>query len=371
MHILQLNSYFSDNHLYKEIFRRIDKEHSQTVFVPQGKNSKVEGIELQNGEIHFANICTPLDRFLYFRKIHKAFSALLDLNVKADFIHAHNLFTDGVLAYKYKKKYGTNYIVAIRLTDIFLQYKYFIYRRPLANKVLKNASKIVFISPIQVEQVLSFFKDERLKQEIKDKAVVIPNGINSYWLDNKVTEQHTQSEVLNLLFVGRIVKVKNVFRQLEAVNKLSQKGVPVKLRIIGGKYHHEPDYYNEFLEAIKDNVNVEYLGEIWDKDIIRKEYQRADMFLMPSISELFGLTYIEAISQNVPVIYSKNTGIMPYLEGKAYAEMVDQLSVDSIAEGIEKLSARLSNLGVFSDFADDYNWDNIVSKYKDIYDSVR
>ncbi|MBR2007864.1 MAG: glycosyltransferase family 4 protein [Alistipes sp.] len=367
--ILQICSYYSDNHLYKEIFTRLDSEYEQTVFVPQKINvAEKNQVTLQHGKLIYSRIFGFLDRFFFFSKIKKAYKNLCKQNIQANFIHAHNLFTDGVLAYKMHKAYGTRYIVAVRLTDIFLQYKYFLYRRPLINKVLKSAEKIIFISPIQIEQLLSFVSDKKLKEIISGKSIAISNGINSYWIDNLVQDRKpVNNKTLKLLFVGRIVKVKNIFRIISAVDLLREKGEDVELTIIGGEYHSEHDYYSKFIETINDKKYINYLGEIWDKDKIKAEYAKNDIFIMPSLKELFGLTYIESISQNTPVIYSQSTGIMPFLVNKEFAVCVDQMSIESIANGILTIRNRLKSIGVFSSFAKDYHWDNIVEKYKVLY----
>lgn len=369
MKLLHINSYYSDNHLYKEIYTRLDADYEQTIYIPQKKGiGRKNEIELHNGNLVYEDIFSTCDRFLFFSKLRKAFRELNGLQLFPQFIHAHNLSTDGVLAYRMHKAIGVDYIVAVRLTDIILQYKYFFYRRATLNKVLAAAKKIVFISPIQLPQLLKYINDEELKRNIENKAIAIPNGVNNYWLDHKVTTpKKTTSHSVNLLFVGRIVKVKNVLRLLQAVELVEKQGYDIKITIIGGKYHLEHDYFEKFMSLIAGKKYINYMGEIWDKDVIRKAYTEADIFVMPSLNELFGLTYIESISQNVPVVYSKGSGIMPYLEGKPFAECVDQLSVESIADGIINLMSRVGNLGVFSSFADDYNWDNIINKYKRLY----
>lgn len=367
--IFHINSYYTDNHLYKEIFQRLDGEYEQTVFIPQKKGTgRKNEIDLSNGRLCYSPIFDKADRLFYFRKIHKAFKKVNESYCGTDIIHAHNLSTDGVLAYKLWKRYKTEYIVAIRLTDIVLQYKYFLFRRQILNSVLRHAKKIIFLSPIHIDQLFRYIASSELKKNITAKATVIPNGVNNFWLNNLVTYPRQKKEnEIRLLFVGRIVKVKNIFNMLDAIGLLNKQGYNVHLSIIGGKYHLEPEYFEKFTTAIAGLDYIHYIGEIWDKDQIRTYYKDTDIFLMPSVNELFGLTYIEAISQNVPVIYSYNTGISPYLKGKTFAEGVNQLSVESIANGIVELYNRIPQMGVFSDFAKEYDWNNIVNKYKQIY----
>ena len=52
-----------------------------------------------------------------------------------------------------------------------------------------------------------------------------------------------------------------------------------------------------------------YYGEITDKKTLKNLYRENDMFVMPSKNETFGLVYIEALLQGLPILYAKNEGI--------------------------------------------------------------
>ena len=87
---------------------------------------------------------------------------------------------------------------------------------------------------------------------------------------------------------------------------------------------------------------------------------------MPSLHETFGLVSVEALSQNLPVIYTKGQaidGMFPPNIGVA----VNPLSVDEIKDAIKVVlqnKEKYSNAGI--DF-EMFRWDSITQKYLDIY----
>ena len=368
--LLHLNAYYSDTTLYRDIITRLDGKWEQFVYVPS-----VIGLEHKNytnlstGRICYSDIIGKWDRYLYFHKISKIFKDYQAISFNPDFIHAHNLFTDGVIAYKIHKTNKCKYIVSIRMTDLYLQYKYMFHRRGIANKALWNASAVVFLSDIHREDLLKYIKSPKLREEVKRKSYIIPNGLGQYWFDNIVSLQRdsVDTECINLLHIGRIVKYKNILRTIDAIENLIRKNIQVRLTIIGGSFSNELDFYEHFKKIIKDKQYITYLGAINDKDVIRDYYRQADALVVASINELFGLIYLEAISQNVPVIFGEGSGIESYLKDKGFAVGVNPYDVSSIEEGIMEMISRKESLSVFSHFVNDFKWDHIVERLNCLY----
>ena len=90
---------------------------------------------------------------------------------------------------------------------------------------------------------------------------------------------------------------------------------------------------------------------------------------MPSHSETFGLVYLEALSQGLPVLCSENQGIDGLFQNKV-GEFVDPKSVESIASGLQRIIGDYSSfdLGII-DFAA-FNWESISQTYLNIYKDV-
>jgi glycosyltransferase involved in cell wall biosynthesis len=89
---------------------------------------------------------------------------------------------------------------------------------------------------------------------------------------------------------------------------------------------------------------------------------------MPSKSETFGLVYIEALSQGLPIIFTEGEGIDGFYE-KNIGEAVDANDVKSIANGIFKISNNYLSYNFDpKEIVNNHNWNNIAQKYiKNIY----
>jgi glycosyltransferase involved in cell wall biosynthesis len=97
----------------------------------------------------------------------------------------------------------------------------------------------------------------------------------------------------------------------------------------------------------------------------------SDVFVMPSVSEPFGIVPLEAMRSNVPVVISKQSGVAEILE---HALKVDFWDVDSMADAIYGL---LNYQGVTKTFiqygkseVDSLKWENAAVKVKDVYQQL-
>lgn len=333
--ILHIASYFSGyTPVYTNIFENIDRLGvEQIVYVPHRymKVQKQIDFEVISSKLILRDIFTNFDRIAYFRKIGKAFDDIQSVVEvgKHQCIHAHTWFTDGGVAYKLYEKYKIPYVVTVRSTDIATFVKFFPHAHTFAYKILKYASKIVFVSKPYEQKVLglNFFKD--IRAELASKSVVIPNGVDKFWLKNQKEIKTKTNKRINIIYVGNFLRRKNVSRLIEAVDILVSKGKDVQLEIVGGGR----EYSSNLLKKIKTHKNIKFQGRINDKNKIAEIIRRNDIFVMPSFNETFGLVYIEALSQGIPIIYSKNEGIDGFHKGKI-GEAVNYKDAEDIANKI-------------------------------------
>ena len=124
-----------------------------------------------------------------------------------DFTHAYSLFSSGNCSYRLKLKYGVPYLVAIRDTDInvFLKYKPYLQKR--GYNILKNASKIFFLSPSYEEDVVNRLIPPAERKDLLKKCEIVPNGIDDFWLNNRYMNRSVPIEltrnlhILSLLYI--------------------------------------------------------------------------------------------------------------------------------------------------------------------------
>ncbi|SDS73395.1 Glycosyltransferase involved in cell wall bisynthesis [Maribacter dokdonensis] len=371
MKILHLNSYYIDNHLYAQLYSKLNSSIEQRVYIPIKLDREPENeVHLTQTELIFDKIITPIHKFNYFGKINKIFKSIIskDFINEIEFVHAHNLFTDGALAYKLNKKYNINYIVAVRTTDIELQYKFMWHRRPFIHRVLEAADSVIFISNIYRDKLFAMMP-KSLVTKIEHKVKVIPNGIDDMWLEKlqKPSGKLSGPEV-KLLYVGQIIERKNVLQLIEAVKRLNMGSeFQYSLTIVGPEGKSEPDYFKNFLEIIEPLNWVDYQGKIKPGEALMQAYRACDIFVMPSKYELFGLVYIEALSQGKPVLYSKGEGIDGFLTNYSAGKAVDPDNADAIAKGINEIVKNYKDYTDFDEIVLPFNWDTIASVYRKLY----
>lgn len=369
--ILHLNSYFIDNKLYASLYKKLDKKCRQIVFIPMKMNrSEENAVSLENGRLCYSKIISSLHKFNYWSKINRLVKEVETLNLieDIDFIHAHNLFNDGAVAYKLKVKYGIDYIVTIRLTDTELQYRFMYQRRPFIHTVLRNAKRIIFISSQSRDSLLAKMP-KKLAGKLENKFDIIPNGIDEFWFNNFAPKRDfDNNSVFKLIFVGRIIPLKNIELILEACRILNEnKNMKIKLTLVGGESPDDKEYYQGFLEKLKEYHFVDYLNAIHDKTTLRDTYRDSHALVLPSKKELFGIAYMEALSQGLPIIYSPNSGIAPYLEGKNLGYKLAELDVESVCKGIEWLYSHYNEIKIDKEFIEFFDWERISKKLCGLY----
>ena len=134
--------------------------------------------------------------------------------------------------------------------------------------------------------------------------------------------------VKTLLFVGRLVDVKNLSSLLKACSLLSFK---YKLIIVGEGLLRDC-LENEAKEL---NVNVEFVGRKNDSDLTAW-YCCADVFVLPSVIEPFGAVTNEALLGGCNCVISKLAGSACLIEEGINGYLADPNSVDDIAKQIGK-----------------------------------
>jgi len=279
------------------------------------------------------------------------------LKEKPDIIHAHTLFSDGSLAYHYYKEKNIPYIITIRSTDIeyFLKYKPWL--KKYGKLILNNAGKVIFISPSlrnQFNQIYGTGYDS--------KSQIVPNGINPLYLSSGEIQKMEIHKPLEMIYVGSFLRRKNVPALIKLVERY-----PGRLTIIG----QGGDEESRVLRMIRNSNKVNYLGRIEDLSRLIEIYRQSDIFIMTSKGETFGLVYIEAMSQGLPIVYSKNTGIDGFFEQGSIGFGVTPGSIYEMKNCLDRIGSdyhKISQKCISESKA--FNWTNIAQTYIEIYSGL-
>ncbi len=374
MKILHLCSYYTGNKLYSKLFSELTRIiDNQTIYIPIRSQKLINKnkIDMQNLEYLYDLILNKYDRFLYRGKIKKQ-QRRIEENIPSinafDTIHAHTLFSDGGTAYLLKQKYGINYVVSIRNTDIHVFYKYGLHLRPFIYKVLKNASAIVFISHAYQKKTFDLLPS-KIVELIRDKSKVIPNGIDEKWFNLAPVVKSESPNKLRLLFTGSLDKNKNLSSVLKLGTLLQSENVDFYLNVAG-----DGPLFDQCRLKTKqmglDN-RVKFHGNISKEELICIA-DNSDVFILPSYKETFGISYIEAMSRGLPIIYTRNEGVDGYFPEGKVGYSTDP---DDIIEMKDRLNLIVKDYNTFSsnsaNEARKFNWQDIALKYFELHTNIR
>lgn len=276
--------------------------------------------------------------------------------------HAHSLFSNGYLVYRIKQEYGVPYVVTVRNTDVNDFFRRMFHMRRLGVKLMEEALAVVFLSEAYRATVLEQYVPSIMRDHIMQKCIVIPNGIDDFWFENRMkTPREFHGGALRLLTVGVIDKNKNHITVIKACELLRKKGFFVDYHIIGKALQKE-----KLKRLLKYNY-VHYSQPVSKEQLIQA-YREADIFVMPSHMESFGLVYAEAMSQGVPVVYTRGQGFDLQFPDGAIGYAVDDKSPAEVSRAIERIVARYSMMsGNCIEGCLKFNWHDIAVTYAALY----
>lgn len=378
--VLHICSYYTGQKLYGNLFRSLSQyDITQHIYIPVRTYTEIGQHQIHdtpNLYYYYTHVLKPWHRFLYFTKINKTYKVLqekIDIS-KLKLTHAHCLFSDGGVALKLNKDFGIPFIVAVRNTDVNVFLKKMPHLRAFALTILREAKYIVFINPTLRQKIFERYIPKKYFDELSSKCVCIPNGIDDFWHSNKVVAKKFSRKKLNLLYVGAFVNRKNLPLVIEAAKSLSGRYDVVLTVIGGGGDANAVKGDKEVLRAIENakasNLQLDLVGQLDDRERLRKYYRIADVFVMPSRNETFGLVYIEALSQGTPIIYTMDDGVGGLFDEGEVGYGIKSFSVKDVVKGIEDI---LHNYEAISkrciEASSGYNWDELTGKYLNLYKS--
>ena len=370
MRILNINSYYYSSTVHRQLQKALQVNGADTfTYVPLARGYVPRDECIYGDEKHVlpSECYNEFDRYIFHLKHNKILNDIKQrINLK-DFtcMHAHSLFSNGYIAMRIKEEMEIPYVVAVRGTDLNLFFKYMVHLKGLGQRILKQANKIIFLNEPYRDTLIGKYVREQYRNDILDKSVIIPNGIDDFWLKNKgpVKQLHGGNKI-KLLQVGVISRRKNLKATVKAVEILENKGYNVFLTVVGRV--GDEAIFNH----IKQLPYVKYIPPVPKEELI-KIYRENDIFVMPSISETFGLVYAEAMSQGLPVIYTRGQGFDGQFKDGIVGYSVNCFDAEEIANRIEDI---INNYSVISNNAINkvkkFDWNALVSIYEYIYMNI-
>lgn len=197
------------------------------------------------------------------------------------------------------------------------------------------------------------------------KVEVVHNGITPLGSYPDKGNHHFAQKRPVVAFMGRLTLHKGVDYFIQVAQRVVQ-AVPDVLFIIAGS----GDMYHELLfQTARQGLSASVLFSGFIRDNQKEKLlNRADVFLMPSVSEPFGLVALEAAQRHIPVIISKNAGVSEVMSSSI---AVDFWDADAMSAAVVELLrnnnyAQQVRDGQLNDL-DKVTWDNAAEKVAGIY----
>lgn len=173
-----------------------------------------------------------------------------------------------------------------------------------------------------------------------------------------------------ILFVGTLEPRKNIPRLLRAFSTLA-KDYPHDLVLVGPKGWGMQEI-QKTLQELRLGNRVHHLGYLKSKKDLAAFYSAAEVFVLPSLYEGFGLPLLEAMACGTPVVTTNNSSI-PEVVGDA-AVCVDAEDIDALAGAIRRIieepSLRESMSALGMEQAARFSWERCARTTMDVYRSL-
>jgi glycosyltransferase involved in cell wall biosynthesis len=333
----------------------LDKENQYTIYCTDEKAQNAVAIHQDNFQFH---ILRPRLRFVslvltlpYLLRLHKV-DILHATFAPPPWIHSKLVFTcHGLSNFLYPESFSA-------FTRLRLNW--------LHRIAIRQAARIVCVSEYTARQ---------LQHEMNvslDRLAVAPHGVDD--LFHPASRDAAKERVARkfnvespfILYVGKLQKIKNVARLIEAFLLFRARHPEVRL-VLAGRNLHEP----WLLPSHQKDHGIVRLGHVCLDDVADL-YRAAEMLLFPSLFESFGMPAVEAMRCGTPVVASTAAAIPEVCGDGAY--FVDPYCVEDMVNAMEAiysdpcLRESLIQRGLRQ--SQQYSWHSAAQKTLDVYTEV-
>lgn len=200
-----------------------------------------------------------------------------------------------------------------------------------------------------------------------EKVITVHNGVEPAIQNTQLdTEKKVNEKIVT--FLGRITFQKGPEYFIEAAHKVLQRDPNVRF-VMAGSGDLLPKMIRR-VATLGIATKFHFTGFLKGDDV-DKMFGMSDVYVMPSVSEPFGISPLEAMRSNVPVIISKQSGVAEVLD---YAVKIDYWDIDAMADAIYSLLHYNALPEMFKKYGktevENIKWDQAGKKVKDIYENL-
>jgi phosphatidylinositol alpha-1,6-mannosyltransferase len=199
-------------------------------------------------------------------------------------------------------------------------------------------------------------------------VTLIPNGVDLAAFSAEPRPEHHDGEPLRLLCVGRLIERKGQHHLIEAVRRLVDSGIDVRLELVGTG--DALDENRALAERLRVTDRVTFAGYVRRQEIAAR-YTAADVFVLPSYNEGMSVATLEAMAAGLPIVATRTGGTPELIEEGVNGFTFDWADVDT-------LTGYLATLAQYRDLARrmgaasraraaHFTWDTVAARYMDLF----
>jgi len=221
--------------------------------------------------------------------------------------------------------------------------------RFVGKRIFEKAEKIVCVSAHEKSLILDKFEFDG------GKIVVIPNGINKKEFEN-LRKNTTDHKVI--LYVGRLEKYKGVQFLIKVLQDLDKD---ITLEIVGtGPYKGSLIGLAKKL-AVEDRVK--FYQNLSRKEILAR-YAVADVFVLLSKHEAFGISVAEALASKTPCVVANNSALTEWIDNQNCFGITYPIQIKELAELISStMGKKVCKVGL-------WDWEQVTQKLREQYEDL-
>lgn len=330
----------------KNISERLAKKHDVTVFTtdPSGQLPKEE---VANGvQISRFNAFAPGSAYYFSSSMLRVLKTS-----ESDIVHGHDFHALTMFFSRYAK--CKQFVVTPHYHGVgHTTFRNFLMKfyKPIGGKILEDADRIICVSNFEKNLLLNDFNfgDE--------KIAVIPNGINLK--EFKKTLKKRKQEYRTILCVSRVEKYKGIDYIVRALPKLQDD---IELEIVGNGTHK--DSLMRLVNKLGLLQRVRFCQDLSRKELLQR-YFNADVFVLLSKYEAYGITVAEALASKTPCIVSNTSALKEFVDDENCFGIDYPIDTHELAKLVRKVIGRkVTGVKLLG-------WDDVVKQLIKIYCDV-
>jgi glycogen(starch) synthase len=235
--------------------------------------------------------------------------------------------------------------------------------------LLRSAAALIALTPINKEQCLQLGAPE-------ERISIVPNGITPAEFANLKPSTQVLQDLENpehlVLFVGRLVSNKGPQYLVQAIPRILEEYPSTRFVFIGQDDGYGPEVKRQ---AISEGVlnQCAFLGQVSDEKL-KEFYATADVFVLPSTRESFGIVALESIAAGIPTVLA-DSGALSYILSEIGGYPIDMQGdvSEQIARTVKAIFKNGANENIEMQrqyVLSAFSWASIAKQLVSIYEKV-